>query len=36
MKTLLLTTLVLAVSAVGFAETADEAAVKAARDMAAF
>ncbi|MBL8236817.1 MAG: nuclear transport factor 2 family protein [Bryobacterales bacterium] len=30
MKTLLLTTLVLAVSAVGFAETADEAAVKAA------
>lgn len=30
MKTLLLTTLVFAVSAVGFAETADEAAVKAA------
>ena len=30
MKTLLLTTLVLAMSAVGFAETADEAAVKAA------
>jgi len=30
MKTLLLTTLVLAVSAVGFAESADEAAVKAA------
>lgn len=30
MKTLLLTTLILAVSAVGFAETADEAAVKAA------
>ncbi len=30
MKTLLLTTLVFAVSAVGFAETADESAVKAA------
>jgi ketosteroid isomerase-like protein len=30
MKTLLLTTLVFAVSSVGFAETADEAAVKAA------
>ena len=30
MKTLLLTTLVFALSAVGFAETADEAAVKAA------